>query len=52
MLHMAMFTHPKDLPNFPPSITVIALGQKIKALFDNKTLTHLSLSRDGSVVCY
>jgi hypothetical protein len=43
---------PNVLPNFPESEEVKKLGQKIKSMFDEGVLTHISLDSEGSVVCF
>lgn len=52
LLHIAMFTPPKNMPDFPASITLAKLGDTIKRMFDEGVLTHLSLDNEGAIVCY
>jgi hypothetical protein len=52
LLHIAMFTPPEKMPNFPPSITVVRLGDSIARMFADGFITHLSLDSNGNVRCY
>jgi hypothetical protein len=52
IVHTAMFMDPNVLPNFPESEEVKKLGQKIKSMFDEGVLAHISLDSEGSVVCF
>ena len=52
ILYTAMFMDPQLMPSFPESSETTNLGIKIKELFDEGVLSHLSLDKDGCVRCY
>jgi hypothetical protein len=48
----AMMMNTDMMPNFPESTETLKLGQTIKTLFDNKSLSHISLDELGNIVIY
>jgi|TARA_Y100000389_G_scaffold205122_1_gene263523 hypothetical protein len=52
ILYTAMFMDPQMMPSFPESTETKSLGIRIKELFDEGVLSHLSLDEEGCVLCY
>jgi hypothetical protein len=52
ILYTAMFMDPQMMPSFPESTETKSLGIRIKELFDEGVLSHLSLDEEGCVRCY
>lgn len=51
ILYSALMMPVNQIPSFPESTEVIALGQQIKKLYQDKVFTKMYLDTEGIVKC-